>query len=175
MILPSVKIKKILYPTDLSENAHYAFAYAVSLANLYGATIVILHVLTEIPNLDTSVQAYIDAEKWEEIKDRNAQEARQTLTGKKRENVAIREVLGQFCEDVRSVSGEQRFETDEIVVKRGNTVDIILEESQKRKCDLIVMGTQGHGILADMVMGSTTRKVIRRSLIPVLVVRLPKS
>jgi nucleotide-binding universal stress UspA family protein len=173
MILPSVKIKKILYATDLSENAHYAFAYAVSLANLYGASIVILHVLTEIPNLDSSVQAYIEAERWEEIKERNMKEARESLAGKKRNHVIIREALNQFCEDVKSSSSEQ-FETDEIVVKRGNTVDIILEESQKRNCDLIIMGTQGHGFLADVIMGSTARKVVRHSQKPVLVVRLPK-
>jgi nucleotide-binding universal stress UspA family protein len=120
------------------------------------------------------VQAYIDAERWQEIKDRNMKEVRESLAGKKRDHVAIREALDQFCEDVKSASNEQ-FETDEIVVKRGNTVDIILEESQKRNCDLIVMGTQGHGILADVMMGSTARKVIRRSPTPVLVVRLPKS
>ena len=173
MVLPSVKIKKILYATDISENAHYAFAYAVSLANLYNAKIVILHVLTEIPNLDSSVQAYIDAERWEEIKERNLKEVEATLAGKKRDHVVIREALDQFCEDVKSVS-EEEFETDEIVIKRGNTVNTILEESQKRNCDLIVMGTQGHGILAEVMMGSTAKKVIRRSPIPVLVVRLPK-
>lgn len=173
MVLPSVKIKKILYATDISENAHYAFAYAVSLANLYKAKIVILHVLTEIPNLDSSVQAYIDAERWEEIKERNLKEVEATLAGKKRDHVVIREALDQFCEDVKSVSDEE-FETDEIVIKRGNTVNTILEESQKRNCDLIVMGTQGHGILAEVMMGSTAKKVIRRSPIPVLVVKLPK-
>ncbi len=35
MTLPKVEVKKILYATDLSENARYAFAYAVSLADLY--------------------------------------------------------------------------------------------------------------------------------------------
>jgi nucleotide-binding universal stress UspA family protein len=173
MRLPNVNIKKILYTTDLSENAHYAFAYAVSLANLYGATIVILHVLTEIPNLDSSVQAYIGAEQWEDIKERNLKEVKKSLAGKKRDHVAIREVLDRFSEDVKGASKEQ-FETDEILVKWGNTVDIILEQSQKRSCDLIVMGTQGHGLIADAVMGSTARKVVRRSQKPVLVVRLPE-
>jgi hypothetical protein len=45
MKLPKVDIKKILYATDLSEGAKYAFAYAVSLANTYHASITILHVL----------------------------------------------------------------------------------------------------------------------------------
>ena len=34
MDIPKVEVKKILYATDLSENARHAFAYAVSLANL---------------------------------------------------------------------------------------------------------------------------------------------
>ena len=49
MDLPDVQIKKILYATDLSESAVYAFAHAVSLATLYGAGITILHVLAEYP------------------------------------------------------------------------------------------------------------------------------
>ena len=51
MILPKVDVKKILYATDLSENARYAFAYAVSLADLYNAAITIIHLLPEVPVL----------------------------------------------------------------------------------------------------------------------------
>lgn len=47
MDLPSVKIRRILYATDLSENARIAFTYAVSLAEQYDAQIVILHALLE--------------------------------------------------------------------------------------------------------------------------------
>jgi nucleotide-binding universal stress UspA family protein len=36
------------------------------------------------------------------------------------------------------------------------------------------MGTHGHGTLADAMMGSTARRVLRRSKKPVLVVRLPE-
>jgi nucleotide-binding universal stress UspA family protein len=174
MILPKVEIKRILYATDLSENARYAFAYAVSLANLYGAGITLLHVLEEIPEfLDSSVLGYISAERWEEIKKHHYQEAKETLTGKKRDHVPIREVLDQFCEDVKSSHADQDFVADEILVTRGNTVDEILAQAEERNCDLIVMGIQGHGILEDALIGSTARRVIRRSKKPVLVVRLP--
>ena len=50
MKLPKVEVNKILYATDLSENARYAFAYAVSLADLYNATITFIHVLPEVPS-----------------------------------------------------------------------------------------------------------------------------
>lgn len=175
MILPKVEIKRILYATDLSENARHAFAYAVSLANLYGASITLLHVLEEIPDLvDKGVIGYIGAERWEEIKKQHYQEAKETLTGKRRDHVPIREVLGQFCEDVKSSHASQDFIADEILVTRGNPVDEILLQTEERKCDLVVMGIQGHGILEDTLIGGIARRVIRRSKKPVLVVRLPE-
>jgi nucleotide-binding universal stress UspA family protein len=174
MILPKIEVKKILYATDLSENARYAFAYAVSLANLYKAVITLLHVLPDVPNyLDHSVIGYIGADRWEEIKAQHFQEARESLTGKRRDNAGIKEILGQFCEDVKTGSGEQTFDTDEILVVRGNPVEQILTQADKRNCDLIVMGTHGQGTLADAMMGSTARRVLSRSQKPVLVVRLP--
>ena len=39
MILPKVEIKKILFATDLSENAKHAFSYAADLAQRYDAMI----------------------------------------------------------------------------------------------------------------------------------------
>ena len=65
------------------------------------------------------------------------------------------------------------FSTDEIIVERGNPVEEIINQSKKLNCDLIVMGTHGHGTLEDVMLGSTARRVIRRSKIPVLVVRIP--
>ena len=41
-------IKNILFATDLSENARYAFTYASAIANRFGAAITILHVLEEL-------------------------------------------------------------------------------------------------------------------------------
>ena len=42
------EIKKILFPTNLSRSARHAFEYAVSIANRYGATITLLHVMEEV-------------------------------------------------------------------------------------------------------------------------------
>jgi len=171
MELPKVEVKKILYATDLSESARRAFAYAVSLANLYKAKITFLHVMSEDPGMDSKLAGYIDAEKWEEIKRRNEEDARSILIGKQRNSgrSAIGEALGQFAEAARA---EQDFGMDEIVVKRGNPVDVILAQAEESNCDLIVMGTHGHGLIADAVMGSTARRVLRKSRKPILVVRL---
>ena len=174
MILPTVEIKKILYTTDLSESALHAFAYAVSLANQYDAGITILNVLIEDPDIESKVAPYIGDDEWEEIKKRHYQEAREALIGKKRDNVAIREVLESFSEKVKIEADSQAFVTDEIIVERGNPVDKILEVADSRNCDLIVMGSHGHGVIEDALFGSTARKVVRRSTKPVLVIRLPE-
>jgi nucleotide-binding universal stress UspA family protein len=35
------------------------------------------------------------------------------------------------------------------------------------------MGTHGHGSITDVLIGSTAKRVVRQSTIPVLVVRFP--
>jgi nucleotide-binding universal stress UspA family protein len=176
MKLPEVKIKKILYATDLSESAYHAFAYAVSLANQYHAKITLLHVLDENPDLDSKIVGYVSAEKWNEIKKRNEEDARDILIGKARgrNRAAIGEALSHFCKTAQQTSQEALFETDEVLVKRGNPVDVILEQAEAKACDLIVMGTHGQGTIAEAMMGSTARRVSKRSKLPVLVIRLPE-
>ena len=175
MTLPKVEVKKILYATDLSENARYAFAYAVSLADLYGAKIALLHVLPEVSELmDKHVIGYIDADRWQEIKAQHFEEAKEALIGKRKGHLAIKDVLHQFSEQVKEGQEGEGFITDDIIVERGNPVEQILKHVQERSCDLIVMGTHGHGTLEDVMLGSTARRVIRRSKIPVLVIRLPE-
>jgi nucleotide-binding universal stress UspA family protein len=170
MNLPKVDIKKILYATDLSENARFAYAYAASLADLYGAQITLMHVLPEVSELmDKHIVGYIDADRWEEIKAQHLDDARQALIGKRKDHLAVRDVLQQFSENATEGGGAA---TDQIIVERGNPVEKIIEHSEKESFDLIVMGTHGHGTLEDAMIGSTARRVIRRSKMPVLVVRL---
>ena len=168
MKIPDVSVKKILYATDLSKNARYAFAYAISLANLYGAKIIFLHIVPEVPELvDKHVIGYINAEHWEEIRKQHFQEAREALIGKRTDHIAIKKVLDQFSERAKE-------STDDVIVERGNPVEQILKQAEEKNCDLIVMGTHGYGTLEDAMIGSTARRVIRRSKKPVLVVRLPE-
>ena len=174
MDLPKVNIKKILYATDLSENARIAFAFAASLANLYGAQLVMLHVLPEDPDLDDKVKGYVDAGLWDEIKNRHMEEARSALIGKRHEHLAIQEVLDHFRKDAGRPSDESAAEKDVIVVERGHPVEQIIKVSEEKNCDLIVMGRHGYGVLKDALMGGVARGVLRRSAKPILLIRLPE-
>ena len=172
MKLPDIQIKKILYATDLSETAVHAFYYAVSLANMYGAGMTILHVLTEFPG-EEFITNMIDTDTWQEIKNRNYSEARDQLIGKRRDRAALKEVLEAFTEEAKANGEDQNFDTDEVLIKRGTPAEIIVETANELSCDLIVMGTHGHSAITDVLIGSTAKRVVRQSTIPVLVIRLP--
>jgi nucleotide-binding universal stress UspA family protein len=172
MELPKVDIKKILYATDLSENARVAFAYAVSLANRYGAQLVMLHVLPEDPELDDKVKGYVDAKMWQDIKNRHLEEARTALIGKRRQHLAIQEVLDHFRQDAGRQPDDSAAEVDDIVVERGHPVERIIQVAEGKNCDLIIMGRHGYGVLKDALMGGVARGVLQRSGKPVLLIRL---
>ena len=172
MELSKIQIKKILYATDLSQTAVHSFSYAVSLANMYGSGITILHVLAEFPG-EEFITNMIDTDTWQEIKNRHYSEAREQLIGKKRDHVAIKEVLQAFSEKATTDGEDQSFVTDEILIKNGDPAEIIVQTAKERNCDLIVMGSHGHGAITDVLIGSTTKRVVRQSTIPVLVIRLP--
>ena len=172
MKLPDIQIRKILYATDLSETAVHSFSYAVSLANMYDAGITILHVLAEFPG-EEFITNMINTDTWEKIKNRRYSEARDQLIGKKRDHIAIKEVLQAFSEEVNVDAKDQAFVTDEVLILNGEPAEIIVQTAKEKNCDLIVMGTHGHGGITDVLIGSTAKRVVRQSTIPVLVIRLP--
>ncbi|MBN2125449.1 MAG: universal stress protein [Deltaproteobacteria bacterium] len=158
-------IKKILYATDLSQNARYAFGYAASLGSLYEAGITILHVLEDMsPYSDSLVVNILGEEKWKQLREANSQEVVKTIKAR----------LERFCEDVSANRPTCNFITDDIVVKIGNPAEEILRRANKEDFDLVVMGAHGHGAIEETVIGSVSRRVIRRCTKPVLVIRLPE-
>ena len=52
----------------------------------------------------------------------------------------------------------------------GPTVQTIVEQAEELDADVIVMGSHGRGKLFDLVVGSVSAGVIRKSPVPVLVV-----
>lgn len=171
MLLSNVEIKKILYATDLSQSARYAFAYAVSLADHYCASITLLHVLHDAPGF---VENLIGADRYEEIKKRHYDNAREALIGKQKEHVIIKDILDKLCEDVRTDTRLPDVVADEILISEGNPAEQILSVAEDRDCDIIVIGTHGFGGIAEAMIGGTARQILRRSRKPVLAVRRPE-
>ena len=57
----SIKIEKILFPTDFSECAQHALMYALSLATEYKAQLIVLHVVPQL-NLPPEMEAPREAQ-----------------------------------------------------------------------------------------------------------------
>ena len=163
MKLPN--ITKILYATDMSVNARYAFGYAASLSARYNAPITILHVLEELsPTALMMVGDIIGETRWTSLK-------------KEKEELvvdSIKEQLEEFHQDVKCDYPECAFVVEENIVTTGQPVEQILQYAETTDCDLVVMGSHGQGMLAEVMIGSTSRRVLRRCLKPVMVIRLPE-
>ena len=106
----------------------------------------------------------IGKEKWNKLRGDSEKEVIDTIKSR----------LTSFCEDVKVELPSCPFITDNIKVTIGQPVDEILQEVENHDYDLVVMGAHGHGVLADALMGSVSRRVVRRCKKPVLVVRLPE-
>jgi nucleotide-binding universal stress UspA family protein len=57
----------------------------------------------------------------------------------------------------------------------GAVAEEILNQADELNADLIVMGTHGHGAMYNLLVGSTTKGVLKHSTRPVLLVPAPKS
>lgn len=157
------QIKNILYATDLSENARYAYNYAASLAQQYEARITILHVI-EKPTAETflQIQGYVGEDRWTQLQDEKQSEFIDKIKGR----------LSDFCDEISGDVDACTFQVDKIIVKVGIAADEILHQAELNDADVIVMGTRGFGMFKDALMGGTARRVVRRSSVPVMVIRL---
>ena len=158
-------IKKILYPTDLSENAKHAFSYAADLAQRYDAMVTILYVMEDMNYaVEFQVRGMLGGKEWDKVKS----EKRNQLTQK------IKAKIEDFCQEMDSKIDSCRLLVEDIQITSGNPTEEILDAAKNINADMIVMGSYGYNILVGAIIGGTARKVVKNSEIPVLVVKFPK-
>ena len=177
MDTPKVDVRKILYATDLSETGRHAFAYAASMASLYGAEITVFHVVEEGPDLDPRLAGYVSEELWEEIKQRDLAEATEMLVRRRRDDAAIRDVVGAFCEKAQLGVPEGAYVTYDVDVTLGQPAAEIVRKVKDGSYDMVVLGSHGHNTLMEameFMIGDTVRDVLRGVWVPVVVVPLPR-
>ena len=144
-------IKTILWPTDTSDAAAQALPYVTSLAEKYGATIVILNVQDEITRYERLAKS-LNADEAARIREQFMSEAKQAMD-------ALCNQLGNSCPLYKRV------------VVHGDPAEEILAFAEKEGVDIIVMATHGYGGLKRFAYGSVAEKVIHNSPVPVLTVR----
>jgi nucleotide-binding universal stress UspA family protein len=168
-----IKINKILFITDLSKGSRYAYNYVVNIASWSGASIVIFHVIEELPK-NVAATNIIGEKQMEEINKKKEFDTRKILIGKKKETALTRKSLERFFEDAGADIISHDFMNDEIIVKKGeNVATEVIRQAEASNCDLIVMAYRSLNMFAEAMTGGKSRKILRRSKKPVLLVPVP--
>jgi len=80
------------------------------------------------------------------------------------------EKADKLCTEAEELT--EKYSTDcEIIILQGKEFEEILKFIQEGAVELMVMGAYGHNRLRELFLGSTTSNVIRKSSIPVLLIR----
>lgn len=138
--------KKILIPTDGSDENEAAVQKGLSLARMLGAKVKLLFVV------DTST-----------FKDVPPDEAITNLTS------YMKTKGDEVLKDIEEEAKDKGLRVEKSIIK-GHPAETIIEESEDH--DLIVIGTHGRGGLSKLLLGSTTEKVVRHSQCPVFVIHI---
>ena len=143
-------MKKILVPTDFSENAKSAFKYAVELAQRLEAEVTVVNIYHPSATVVNEYPLPIDVELLKINRERLAKFAASD-DQKNIESVGISERV------------EQRVEI-------GFAVDKLVELSNTGEFDLIIMGATGATGLMEKVFGKVSLSVAERANCPVLLI-----
>lgn len=136
--------RSILLATDLSPRCDRALDRAVSLSQQWQAKLTVLHVLEDPRDAESDPVA----PSWRRPPDPGRVAERQLLT------------------DVGPAA-----ETADVLIAEGNPAEAIIRTAEKRGCDLIVTGIARDELLGRFILGTTVDQLLRRSRVPVLVVR----
>jgi nucleotide-binding universal stress UspA family protein len=158
------KIQKILYATDLSPNSVYALRYAMNSAIKHDADIIILHVFEQVdPASHIMLDLYLYKEQHQKMLDQRIKETKALIEDRLR---AMRD---------KEMKDHPEFSEKKISIElcEGYPAEEILNKAQEHQCDEIIMGTHSKGIIANTFLGSTAKRVLRRTRIPVFIIPLP--
>jgi nucleotide-binding universal stress UspA family protein len=148
-------VSKILVPHDGTEMSDKAFEKAVDLAKAFGAKLVLLHVIEEIP-VPSSLIIGSDTD----LINRARKSARRVLERGWDKMMEIK--THETEKDNVNLSGECTY---------GSAADQILRFAKNNKIDTIVMGSRRlKGISKVKALGSVARKVSESADCPVLII-----
>lgn len=145
-------MKTILVPTDFSAAATSASKVAITLAKEFKSTIILLHVLEAVDEGSFNVEGEASGfGSWED------KLFNMKLIEKGRRQ--IREATDALIKS--GVNAKS-------VLRLGNAYHGMQSIITEQNVDLVVMGTEGSTGVQEMVVGSNTEKVVRRSHVPVI-------
>jgi nucleotide-binding universal stress UspA family protein len=169
----SEPIKKLLFTTDLSEGARQVFKQAVRLAESCNASIIMLHVIEDSSSPQRNlVIDLMGQEVYEKLAKENEAYARNILIGKQKEVPILTKTLEELSKKgITDHKGDPKVvNVENVIVTVGKPEEVIVQQAEINKCDVIVMGYEIRNVVSKVMLGGTTRKVMRHWKKPVFLV-----
>ena len=147
--------KHIMLPVDGSELSLKAEKQCVAFAKSIGAKVSVIHV---VPHFHLHVSAWATPKTMiTKIEDEHDEETKKV----------VQKMLAEVERRVKA----DGIECDSVLVVGDSPYEAIIENAEKRKCDLIMMASHGRRGVDAVLLGSETVKVLTHAKVPVLVVR----
>jgi universal stress protein A len=141
-----IKVKKILWPTDFSDNSKTSQLYANELAQQFSAELHIIHVIVDPAYVVSPMGVgYIPDSYQADVRERSDKELADLFTESEGLNIVRKTIDGMAA-------------------------DSITQYALDNDINMIVMGTHGYSGISRMLMGSVAEKVVRSASCPVLTV-----
>jgi nucleotide-binding universal stress UspA family protein len=156
-------MKKILVPTDFSENAANALVYAIQLVKLVNGKLIIFH-NADFPLNYTGTNIFPGGDLGMGI---DPAYPAGVLNNPELEHIQ-QERINQLATRVRQDMGNTI--PVKTFYKYGSFTDNLSEVIREEQADLVVMGTHGASTFLDRLVGTNTASVIKNSLVPVLAI-----
>ena len=150
-----IEFSKIMVGIDGSEESGKAVEFAISMAKIYRAEIIAVHVLT-------SDIGYIYSSPGVESP---------PLTIKEIMLLAEDEATKWFDEAKENANNKEIQLKTEFIVAKKSVLNTILEYVEEHNINLVVVGTRGRSGIKKMLLGSIASGLITYSPCPVLVVK----
>ncbi|MBF0587361.1 universal stress protein [Prosthecochloris sp. N3] len=154
----------ILCALDLEKSSTWVIRAASQLGSRCNATLLLLHVLSD----DTDD---IDFHPTIEVNFKPRKKYyHETGSPEKGDTVPVLHTRAyKLLQTVSDWLKESGISSD-ISVVHGNPVDRIIEEAEKKSADMIMLGSHGHHQLYQIIMGSVSEGVLKKSSVPVIMV-----
>lgn len=143
-------LKKILFPTDGSEESGQCIPVVKKLAMEQGAEVILAQVV-QYPVMVEDFEGY-SAQMWQQVFDASKANAQANLT-----------VLAADLNEAGILTSQ--------VLDEGSPAAVLLDIERDQQVDLLVMSTHGRTGLARFALGSVADRMVREGTAPVLLVR----
>jgi universal stress protein A len=161
-------VEKILVPLDYSEDSQRALQWGASLAEKYGAKLLVLHVIAKtVEEVFPRGGAFVSStSSFTEVKTPDPHSLRRQPIIIDLVDTAETE-LHDFAEkNLKDIAPVQ------VMVAVGTPAEEILRVARDEKVDLIVMGTHGRTGVRHLLLGSVAEAVTRHAPCPVFTARI---